>query len=83
MRRSREDLEAELESLRDKMEKAREGQAKRRKKYNENTVDTIAFTVPKGKKEVIKARADELGLSVNKYIAQTILADADPQPEDE
>lgn len=83
MRRSREDLEVELESLRDKMEKAREGRNRRNRKYNEETVDRVTFTVPKGKKDVIKARADELGMSVNQYISTTILADADPQPEDE
>ena len=83
MRRSKDDLEAELESLREKMERAKEGQARRNRKYTNNTVDTISFTVPKGKKAAIKARADELGMSVNQYISTTILADADPQPEEE
>ena len=83
MRRSREDLEAELESLREKMDRARESQAKRTKKYNEQTVDRMTFTVPKGKKAVIKARADELGMSVNQYISSLILADADPQADNE
>ena len=82
MRRSKDDLEAELESLREKMERAKEGQARRNRKYTNNTVDTISFTVPKGKKAAIKARADELGMSVNQYISTTILADADPQPEE-
>lgn len=82
MRRSREDLEAELEALREKMERTKENQAKHNKKYNETTIDRMAFTVPKGKKEVIKARAEELGMSVNQYISGLVLADADPQPEE-
>jgi predicted DNA binding CopG/RHH family protein len=37
--------------------------------------DRINLTVPKGKKEVIKKRADSLGKSVNEYINQLIDSD--------
>lgn len=35
-------------------------------------LDRINLTVPKGKKEQIKAVADKVGLSVNAYINQAI-----------
>jgi hypothetical protein len=44
-----------------------------------NNYDRINLTVPKGKKEVIKKKADSLGKSVNEYINQLI--DSDMQPD--
>lgn len=38
-------------------------------------LDRIGVAMPKGSKERIKARADELGLSVNKYLSQLISED--------
>ena len=48
---------------------------KAKRKYNDNNYDRLLLTVEKGKKERIKARADELGKSTNKYITDLITAD--------
>jgi predicted DNA binding CopG/RHH family protein len=40
-----------------------------------NNYDRINLTVPKGKKEAIKKRADSLGKSVNEYINRLIDGD--------
>ena len=37
-------------------------------KYQKKTYDRIELKVKKGEKEKIKARATELGISVNKYM---------------
>ena len=37
-------------------------------KYIAEKLDRINLTMPKGKKEEIKARADSMGLSVNAFI---------------
>lgn len=44
-------------------------------RYNMKAYDRINFTVPKGEKEKIKARADSLGESVNGYILRLIRED--------
>lgn len=38
-------------------------------------LDRIGVAMPKGSKDKIKARANELGLSVNKYLSQLIGGD--------
>ena len=43
--------------------------------YNAGAYDRINLIVPKGDKETIKARADELGESVNGYINKLIADD--------
>jgi uncharacterized FlgJ-related protein len=43
--------------------------------FNANTYDRINLTVPKGKKEEIKAHAEALGESVNGYIWRLIKED--------
>ena len=43
--------------------------------YNARAYDRINLIVPKGDKETIKARADELGESVNGYINKLIAVD--------
>ena len=43
--------------------------------YNARAYDRINLIVPKGDKETIKARADELGESVNGYINKLIADD--------
>lgn len=37
--------------------------------------DRINFTVPKGEKDIIKARAESMGKSVNRYIYDLIAED--------
>ena len=41
-------------------------------KWNDKAYDRINLTVPKGKKEVIKAHADTMGESVNAFINRAI-----------
>ena len=41
-------------------------------RYINNHYDRINLTVPKGKKEIIKAEADKYGESVNAYILRAI-----------
>lgn len=43
-------------------------------KYNAKTYDRIGVSVPKGRKAVIQAIADEQGLSINAYINSLIRA---------
>jgi uncharacterized FlgJ-related protein len=43
--------------------------------FNANTYDRINLTVPKGKKDEIKAHAEALGESVNGYIWRLIQED--------
>lgn len=43
--------------------------------YNARAYDRINLIVPKGDKEIIKARADELGESINGYINKLIADD--------
>ena len=43
--------------------------------FNANAYDRINFTVPKGQKEAIKARAESQGESVNAYIWRLIQED--------
>jgi hypothetical protein len=43
--------------------------------FNANAYDRINLTVPKGKKDEIKARAEALGESVNGYIWRLIQED--------
>ena len=42
------------------------------RKYNENNYDRLYITVAKGKKEVIKERAELQGLSLNEYVVKVI-----------
>ena len=53
--------------------------AKRKAKWQNDYIarayDRINFTVPKGEKEIIKARADSTGESVNGYILRLIHED--------
>lgn len=44
-------------------------------RYNRKAYDTIMLRVYKGGKEVVKARAEEKGLSVNGYINKLIEED--------
>ena len=55
------------ESVMDKAEKSAY-----RNSWIAEKLDRINLTVPKGKKEQIKAVADKVGLSVNAYINQAI-----------
>lgn len=41
-------------------------------KYVKNNYDRINFTIPKGKKEVIQAVAEQQGKSVNGYIKEAV-----------
>ena len=42
-------------------------------KYVKNNYDRIIFTIPKGKREVLKSFADAQGESVNSYIKQAVM----------
>lgn len=44
-------------------------------KYISKTYDQVKFLVPKGQREVIKAHAEALGLSLNAYINKLITED--------
>lgn len=46
-------------------------------RYNLEKYDRINVTLKKGDKEKIKARADEMGLSINAYIRNLIMGDID------
>lgn len=52
---------------------------KKNTEYKNNFIrdnyDRINFTVPKGVKEKIKSRSEELGISVNSYIYSLIIKD--------
>ena len=52
-------------------------------KWNKENYDRLNIVVPKGMRETIKARADELGKSVNAYVIGLISADisGDDTPE--
>lgn len=41
-------------------------------KYLKDTVDTIAFRVPKGEKEKLKDVAERVGLSLNAFIGEAV-----------
>lgn len=43
--------------------------------YNRNKYDRVNLTMPKGKKAIVKQRAQELRKSVNEYINDLIAAD--------
>ena len=45
-----------------------DAQKKAVQKYVKDKYDRVVLTMPKGKKEWIKARADSMGLSVNAFI---------------
>lgn len=47
-------------------------QIKYQNKYIKEKYDRVGLTMPKGKKEVIKARALEEGMSINEYINSLI-----------
>ena len=40
--------------------------------FNKETYDRISLLVPKGRKEVIKAKATSMGLSMNEFISLAI-----------
>ena len=40
--------------------------------YNKDNYDRIYLMVPKGQKEIIKAKAKAVGLSINEYINRLI-----------
>ena len=46
-------------------------------KFNKETYDRINVTVPKGKREIIKAAAQQTGESVNGFIWRLIQAELD------
>lgn len=45
------------------------------KSFRKENYDHIGFNVPKGQREVIKARAESLGMSVNAYMVHLIKKD--------
>lgn len=50
-------------------------QIKYQNKYIKEKYDRVGLTMPKGKKEVIKSRALEKGMSINEYINSLINKD--------
>lgn len=78
----RKEEKERLEFLESKEEKRKELKRAREKRYNENTVDRLNITVPRGKKAEIQKAAAARGLSVNAFIQSLILAAIDsPGPE--
>ncbi len=51
------------------------GKTAYKNKYNLENYDRINVTVNKGEKEIIKERADSLGMSINAYINSLIKED--------
>lgn len=49
-----------------------EAKKKANSKYLKNTVETIAFRVPKGEKEKLKDVAERAGLSLNAFIGEAV-----------
>ena len=46
-----------------------------KERYNKKAYDDIRFRVKKGQKEIIQARADSLGKSVNSYLVDLVEQD--------
>ena len=42
------------------------------REYNEQNYDRVNFTVPKGKREIIKSAAARRGISTNAYITMAV-----------
>lgn len=61
-----------MEDNKPKVSKKQQGHVN---KYIANAYDRINFTVPKGQKDAIKARAESQGESVNAYIWRLIQED--------
>lgn len=49
-----------------------EAKKKANSKYLKNTVETIAFRVPRGEKEKLKDVAERAGLSLNAFISEAV-----------
>ncbi len=49
-----------------------EAQKRASRKYNENNYDRLYITVEKGKKEIIKKKAQEQGMSLNEFVVSLI-----------
>ena len=49
-----------------------EARRKASSKYLKDTVETIAFRVPKGEKEKLKDVAERVGLSLNAFISEAV-----------
>ena len=49
-----------------------EAQKRASRKYNENNYDRLYITIGKGKKEIIKEKAQSMGMSVNEYVVKLI-----------
>ena len=56
-----------------------EAKKKANSKYLKNTVETIAFRVPRGEKEKLKDVAERAGLSLNALIAEAVKAKVDKE----
>ena len=56
-----------------------EAKKKANSKYLKNTVETIAFRVPKGEKYRLKDIAERAGLSLNAFIAEAVKAKVDKE----
>lgn len=47
-------------------------QVEYKNQYNKENYDIVRFTVPKGKREVLKRRAQELGISVSELVVRAL-----------
>lgn len=47
-------------------------QVEYKNQYNKENYDIVRFTVPKGKREVLKGRAQELGISVSELVVRAL-----------
>lgn len=62
------ELQSEYEKLKNKIER----QYSRQNEFNRETYDRVSLMLPKGMKEVIKAKAVEQGKSINGFIVDTL-----------
>ena len=49
-----------------------QAQKKASRKYNENNYDRLYITVSKGKKDIIRQKAESVGMSINEYVVRLI-----------
>lgn len=49
-----------------------EAQKRASRKYNENNYDRLYITIGKGKKDIIKKKAEDQGMSLNEYVVKLI-----------
>jgi len=57
-----------IKGIKNRVDSGKFNQIEYQNKYIKEKYDRVGLTMPKGKKEIIKARALEEGMSINEYI---------------